>query len=266
MTAAEKLSTESLIKMPNAEYHAMPGLSSSGLSHLARSPAHYQSYKKEGVAETAAMRLGSAIHALVLEKGIGLVLAPSSSRNTKEYKEFAKEHAGKILLLEDEMENAKRAAEAVYKHETAHRLLTGGEPELSAFWKDPNTGVDCRCRPDYFRNDGLVIDLKSTADASSSEFQRSMSVRKYHWQTAWYLRGLEIVTGRKDLNFVHVVVETSEPYGVNVFAIDEPSLNRAREDIERLLAVYSDCMHTGDWPSYPIGIQNLSLRPWEFQS
>ena len=76
----------------NAVYHATEGLSSSGLSRLAQSPAHYQAYKANPPEQTAAMRMGSAVHAAVLENGlnVGMVLkAPPGTRATKAYKEFA---------------------------------------------------------------------------------------------------------------------------------------------------------------------------------
>lgn len=263
---SEKKLTDSLLIMSNADYHASPGMSSSGLKHLARSPAHYKAYKENGIAQTANMRLGSAIHAMALESGSGVLQAPGSTRNTNLYKEFEKAHPGQILLLEDEMEAARRSADAVLKHPTARRLLTSGLPELSGFWNDPNTGVKCRFRPDYLREDGVIVDLKSTSDASAQAFQSAMSSFKYHWQTAWYLRGLSAISGRKELEFVHIVVETSAPFGVNVFAIDAPSLYKANEDIEKLLSIYAEAEHTGQWDSYPIGIQSLSIRPWEFQS
>lgn len=136
---SEKKLTDLLVQMSNADYHASPGMSSSGLKYLARSPAHYKAYKETGIAQTANMRLGSAIHAMALENGSGVLQAPGSTRNTNLYKEFEKAHPGQILLLEDEMDDARRAADSVLAHPAARRLLTSGAPELSGFWNDPNT-------------------------------------------------------------------------------------------------------------------------------
>lgn len=252
--------------MPNAAYHASPHLSSSGLARLAQSAAHFREYKLNPPEPTGPMMLGTAIHSLVLEGGKGVLRAPGSTRSTNLYKDFAKAHPGQVLLLEDEYERASRAAEAVTKHPTARALFNKGKPEQSAFWIDAETKVPCKCRPDYLRDDGIVIDLKSSQDASREEFQRAITQRKYHLQSAWYLDGLSLVLGKKLTDFVHVVVETSAPFGVAIYALDDVALNRAREDIRKLLGKYAEAMHTDEWAGYPTEIQNLSLRAWELTS
>jgi len=250
--------------IPNIGYHSSPGLSSSGLAKLAQSPAHYQAYKSNPIEPTSAMQLGTAIHALVLEGGRGILKAPGSTRSTNLYKDFAKANPGSVLLLEDEYERASRASDAVMKHPVAQALLKNGKAEQSAFWADPETQVLCKCRPDYLRDDGIVIDLKSTMDASEAEFQRAITARKYHWQSAWYLDGLSLVLGKKLTEFVHVVVETQAPFGVAIYALDDGALDKAREDIKKILQIYAECLHTGNWPAYVAEIKNLSLRHWEF--
>lgn len=252
--------------VPNQEYHASPYLSSSGLSRIHQSPSHFQEYKASGIETTSAMNLGSAIHAMTLEGGAGVLLAPGSTRSTNLYKDFAKANQGAILLLEDEHERASRATESVLKHPMAKLLLSKGKAEQSAFWIDPETKVLCKCRPDFLRDDGVVIDLKTTQDGSSSEFQYNIGKRKYHWQSAWYLDGLSHVLGKKLTDFVHLVVETNAPYAVSVYALDDAALEKAREDIRGILKTYAECLHTGEWPGYSSAIQNMSLRSWEFQS
>lgn len=255
--------TGMVVDLPNAAYHATPYLSSSGLSRLAQSAAHFREYKMNPPEPTGAMQLGTAIHAIVLEGGKGVRRAPGSTRSTNLYKDFAKANPGYVLLLEDEYERACRASEAVLKHPTARALFNKGRPEQSAFWIDDETKVPCKCRPDYLRDDGIVIDLKSSADASREEFQRAITQRKYHLQSAWYLDGLSLVLGKKLTDFVHVVVETTAPFGVAIYALDDVALNRARKDIRELLQKYAEAMHTDVWASYPTDIQNLSLRAWE---
>jgi hypothetical protein len=249
--------------IPNSAYHAAPGLSSSGLSRLGQSAAHFRQYKLTPPEQTGPMMLGSAIHAMTLEGGVGVLKAPGSTRGTNLYKTFAEANPGQLLLLEEEYERASRAAEAVLKHPTAKLLLSQGKAEQSAFWVDPETQVLCKCRPDYLREDGVVIDLKSAQDASTAEFQRAITQRRYHLQSAWYLDGLSLVLGKKLSDFVHIVVESSAPYGVSIFALDDMALDRARRDIRGLLMKYAEAMHTDQWPGYPTHIQNLSLRAWE---
>lgn len=54
----------------NADYHGGPGISKSGLDLIAKSPAHLhwaQTAANDNRAPTAAQRIGTAAHALILE-------------------------------------------------------------------------------------------------------------------------------------------------------------------------------------------------------
>lgn len=252
----------------NEAYHAGAGLSSSGLKYLAKSPAHYRAYKENPPEPSAEMRMGTAAHGAILEGYLenGMILkAPGSTRNTNLYKDFVKANPGRIHLMEDEFEAVHRMRDAVLSHPVARSLLSGGKAEQSAFWRDPETDTLCKCRPDYLRPDGLVVDLKTSLSAARKDFQRSMLDFKYHWQTAWYLNGLSLLTGKALENFVHIVVERVPPYGVGIFVLDNASIEKARSDIRQLLSRYADCVHSDEWPTYPAEIQNIELPHWVFE-
>ena len=250
----------------NADYHAHPALSSSGLKYLAKSPAHYLEYKNNPPESSSALLIGSAVHAGFLEDGFsnGMILkAPGSTRATKLYKEFAEANPKGIILLEDEFENVGNVVEALWKHPTVVKLMKDGKAEQSAFWTDPQTGIQCKCRPDYLTSE-LVIDLKTTQDASIDAFQGSVAKYKYHWQTAWYLDGLSLILGKQLENFVHVVVEKEPPYAIGVYVLDNGSLDKARADIEKLKIRFAEALHTGEWQSITTEIQNISIPHWAF--
>lgn len=251
----------------NESYHAAEGLSSTGLKHLAKSPAHYLEYRKNPPEQTPAMAFGSAVHRAVLENGLNdgsVKMVECSTRATKIFKDFAAQHPGALCLPEDEFKRLERVVRAVGSHPVARELLKGGKAEQSAFWE--RDGILCKCRPDYLRaDDGIVIDLKTSADASNEGFQSSIMRYAYHWQSAWYLDGLSKLLGKPLENFVHLVVESEAPHGIGIYVLDNGSLDKAREDISRLMARYTECLHTGEWPSYPTQIQNLGIPHWAFQ-
>ena len=56
--------------LPIEEYLAIPAMSSSGLQQFRRSPAHYHWSRANPVAETDAMRFGTAVHTAILEPGL----------------------------------------------------------------------------------------------------------------------------------------------------------------------------------------------------
>jgi hypothetical protein len=104
--------------MPIEEYHAHPHLSNSGISALLRSPAHYHALSWS---ESKALRIGSAVHALLLEPekvAQLLPVAPDVNKRTNAGKEvFAawerSLRADAVILQGDEREIAENCAEAV---------------------------------------------------------------------------------------------------------------------------------------------------------
>ena len=80
------------------------------------------------------------------------------------------------------------------------RIISGGVAEVSIFWTDPETGLKCKCRPDYLGKD-FITHLK-TWDARSRGKTANKSILDSfmwdgHYRTSWfYLRGLEAM---KDL-------------------------------------------------------------------
>ena len=84
------------------------------------------------------------------------------------WEEWQQNNQGRIILSPEVWEQLHAMAAAVHAHPAAGALLTSvpGEAEKSVYWNDPTTGVLCRCRPDWWREDDVLVDLKTTDDAS----------------------------------------------------------------------------------------------------
>lgn len=249
------------------KYHALDALNSSSLPALAQSGAHFKALKENPFEPTPAMRLGSAVHSMTLEDGLvtGSVLrSPAASRASKAHKDFEAANPGKIILLEDEFAAAVSMMVSIENHELANAFLSEGVSEVTALWETEN-GIKCKARADYWRESiGVIVDLKTSRDASKEAFERTVLDRRYHWQSAWYLDGFSKATNRELRTFVHIVVENTPPYAVACYALDEAALDKAREDIQKLLARYSDCIHSGDFKGYPKDLQMISLPHYGF--
>lgn len=98
-------------------------------------------------------------------------------------------------------------------HPKAAALLTCGAlpPKFSIFWQDADTGIDCRCRPDYIHSSGIIVDLKSTLDASPAAFAKSCANSRYHVQDAFYSEGFYQAAGEWPRGFVFIAVEKPRP-------------------------------------------------------
>jgi hypothetical protein len=116
----------------------------------------------------------------------------------------------------------------VLRHPAAAMLLgLPGKAETTHMWTDASTGLECKCRPDWLTDDGsIVVDLKTTKDASPRGFKQSVANYRYHVQAAWYLHGLEQATGKRPDQFIFICVESTAPYAVAVYAADAEMIER----------------------------------------
>ncbi|MEY2748165.1 MAG: Synechococcus phage, partial [Cyanobacteriota bacterium] len=155
--------------LTNAEYHARPEVSKSGLDMVRRSPLHFWNryLNPDRIIEppTAAMTIGSALHTRVLEPHLfddEYAVAPHCDRRTKEGKmiwaDFEAEAAGKTLLKAEDALQIAAMADSLRRHPAARVLLNkAGKAEQSYFWTDDETGEKCKCRPDFHTDDRRII-------------------------------------------------------------------------------------------------------------
>ena len=138
-----------------------------------------------------------------------------------------------------------------------------GKAETTHMWTDAGFGLECKCRPDWLTNDGsIVVDLKTTKDASPRGFKQSVANYRYHVQAAWYLHGLEQATGKRPDQFIFICVESTAPYAVAVYAADAEMIERGHDQAMRDLAKLAVCKAADHWPSYSEQIETLSLPAW----
>lgn len=270
------VSSDELEGVENADYHRHSAVSKSHLDLVARSPLHYWArYVDPNRVEpepTPAMLMGTAVHTHVLELDQWdqrYVAAPEAiDRRTKAGKEawaaFEAEAAGRSVISRADADLVMAIGRAVHGHPAAAALLSwDGQAETTHMWTDAATGLECKCRPDWLLNDGLiVVDLKTTEDASPAGFRKSISSWRYHVQTAWYLHGLEQATGKRPDQFVFICVEKKPPHAVAVYAADAEMVEAGMAQAMRDLQVLADCKAAGSWPGYSDQVELISLPPW----
>lgn len=252
--------------LSNEDYHGGEGVSKSGLDLIARSPAHYRARYIDGAdtTPTPAMLFGTAFHTAILEPGRfaeEYLAAPKCNRGTKAWMAFEAKNPGKTIIKPGEFDSIRRMVESVQSHPVARGALLAGKPEQSVFWEDPDTGSLCRCRPDFWRDDGAIIDVKTAADGGPEEFMRSASTYRYHVQAAFYLDGC-LATGNSSGEFFLVVVEKEAPFNVSFFLASNEMVAAGRDAYRENLDTYDKCIRTDDWPGYPAGPLTLNLPPW----
>lgn len=241
------------------------------LKELARTPKHYRAWlASNDQHETPALLFGRALHALVLEPDL---FAREWARQpefgdlrTKAGKErrddWLSMHRGVTPVSAEDWERLQAMRDAVMAHPIAGKLFTGGVAESTAIWTDPEHGLLCKARMDYYVvSRGLVIDLKSTEDASEGEFVRSVVKYRYHVQHAHYASAFQTL-GQELRAFLFAAVEKTPPYAVNVHCIDADAEARGMELRDRDMAKLNHCLQTDSWPAYEPTIHTLSLPRW----
>lgn len=255
-------------------YHCGPGISKTGLDHIAVSPARFYSLHLDPARppekERAGQLEGQLAHCAILEPAEfdkRYAVGPDVSRATKAWKEWeATLPAGVVAIKPDQRETALRQAESVRKLPDVAEALGSGRPEVSAYWIDPETGVLCRCRPDWTHpaseSGVILLDVKTYSDASPDEFARQIARKRYHVQDAYYSDGYARASGKEVLAFIFVAVETEWPYAASAVMLDDQGRDAGRALYRRDLDTYARCLQANAWPGYGSAIHQVSLPAW----
>jgi len=263
-----------VLDMPEAEYHAHPALSSTGVRSLLKCPERYRSDLEHGRPPKDAFDLGSVVHGAVLGTGWPLAVWDGDWTDTgaRAFRDEARS-SGQTPIKGEQLAGVEAIKRRVLFDRWAGPLLDRpGLPEISLFWIDPETGVRCRARLDMLTetDDGrpLYVEVKTTRNATRHALQRHVAEFGYHMQQEWNLDGL-IHTGLDpyaDAVCKFVFVETTRPYPVVVVNLDDQAAAFGRDANRRGLRLYQRCVESGDWPSYVNNEITVGLPRWaQFQ-
>jgi len=265
--------------MSNDDYRQSYGLSHSEAKLLRMKTPHHLHMIRSSAGRfpprkpTPQMLLGTATHCAVLE--------PLSferrycadlevSKNSNAYKEFAQECANFNLtpISTEDRERAFMMRDSLLRNPQIADALDGlGRSEVSAWWSDPETGVVCKCRPDRVRetrggSGALLIDLKTTSDASPYAFSKSIATFGYHTQCDWYVDGYARAAKIDVDGMLFIVVESEFPYACAAYTLDDVALEQAKRENARVRRVFKACSTSGIWPGYSDAVQDIGLPRW----
>lgn len=258
--------------IPDHVYHGDPvpagSLSVSGAKKLLppSSPAVYKHERENGQPHKRVFDIGHGAHFQVLGVGPELVILdyPDWRTGKAQVERDAAYAAGKVPLLEHEFVQVRDMATALRRHPRAADVLSGdGLPEQSLFWRDPDTGVWCRARPDWMTPD-RIVDYKTCNEVTLEAISKTIYNFGYHQQADWYSGGaslLDVVA--PDAPFYFVFQSKTPPYLVVVVELDEFALDAGRARNERARQIYAECMASGRWPGPADDqIELVSLPPF----
>lgn len=267
----------------NKEYHDNKEyISASGLKKIKKSPLHF---KEEITEQSDAMVFGTAYHTYILEpenfESEIFVFDPlkrpepdknfNSNANKLWKNDIYLQHEHVITM--EQFEQIKAMQKRLFKNIYVRYLFRKGEAEKSYLMNTTtfeNKPLGIKIRPDYLKkNKRVIVDLKTTVDASELGFQKNAAKFDYHIQAALYTDIVEQY--HKDglpWSFIFVAQEKAPPYAYGVYEASPQFISQGRYEYEQLLLLYQQCKDNDRWPGYQVfvenkfGIKELNLPPW----
>ncbi len=234
--------------IPNEDYHAGVGISSSYIRRFGQSQLHAIEHKQES---TPNLKFGTAAHALIVEGQEAFdkeVRVLTGSPYTKAYKEEKAEYEeqGFIVLKEDDVNLIQSMKDSMVYEGNSYLNAKGKVAEASIYWYEDD--VLCKCRPDMLcpplkepnsDNKIVIIDYKTTISCEPFSFNKSVKKYGYDMQAAWYRRGL-LMAGYDVEDFVFIAQEKVHPYASKVFRITKEQMDFGWTMMESYLNDYKE--------------------------
>ena len=234
--------------IPNEDYHAGVGISSSYIRRFGQSQLHAIEHKQES---SPNLKFGTAAHALIVEGQEAFdkeVRVLTGSPYTKAYKEEKAEYEeqGFIVLKEDDVNLIQSMKDSMVYEGNAYLNAKGKVAEASIYWYEDD--VLCKCRPDMLcpplkepnsDNKIVIVDYKTTISCEPFAFNKSVKKYGYDMQAAWYRRGL-LMAGYDVEDFVFIAQEKVHPYASKVFRITKEQIDFGWTMMENYLEDYKE--------------------------
>lgn len=256
--------------MSMTEYAALPGWNYSAIKYGRRSMAHARhAADDKGREQSDAMLIGEALHCWLLERDLWdkrFIVAEVPDRRSKlgkeEYAGLVNAAAGRSIITPEQAELVRGMARRISMHPRARELRDAkGQTEVVITWDDPS-GLRCKARLDKISVDqGIIVDIKTTKNASDSAFGRDAANYGYPLQAAMYERACSMA-GIAIQGIEIIAVENEPPHGVNVFQVTQQQRDYFGEVLNALLLDVAACEKSGKWPGYDTAPRPLALPGW----
>lgn len=267
--------------MSNKQYHATPAISASWLKMLDKSPYHlwhhYISKDRQQQQPTPAMLLGSLTHTLVLEteklESEYVIVPEGIDKRSKDGKMFFAEieASGKVPVKQADFDHCLSMAKAMNANPGFIELRRHEhENERTFFWDDDETGLHCKMRPDTLVHpcssypNGVVTDVKTTADASPQGFARQFFALGYHIQAAHNAIGFMKAFGTDEPPmFIFECVEKDAPHVTQCYRVPVDVMEYGMRVVAELMDTAAGCFEHDAWPGYTQEVfAELSVPAW----
>lgn len=245
-------------------------IGSSDIKNFIRSPKHCRYAKDHPKEPTPTLEFGTIFHSVALEPDT-VVVAPELNMRKKadkaEMEVFKAANADKVIATPAQYEQAKNMVDAIMNHRIARSLMEApGEIEITGTFLEPTLDIQSKIRVDKLnREDHIMIDLKSTVDASEEAFEKDIYKFGYDVSGCWYNLGGHQIDHIK-YDFILIAAEKEPPHGVNTVTLTEDKhFKIAYREIDGILHSLHQCIKKDHWPCYPQKLISPDVPAWKYK-
>lgn len=274
-----------MTNITRTNYWDHPWVSQSKLKDLDPPALYYAKHIAKTVPQkdTAAMRKGRALHALLLEPESFDVRFPvfeGELRTAAAKAEYAQIGGAASMLdgcpMRDikgdggDLADIRAMVESIRRHPRASKLvdnLVVGSAEQPIAWEDPTTGIGCKARLDFIAKVGdslALVDVKKTAEGGTKTdaIERAIWNYGYHLQAAHYRAGARANGFHVDSALL-IFVEDAAPFCVRVVQLDGEAISRGESLRMARLDLLATCIADRRWPG-PANdlVETVGLPRW----
>lgn len=203
----------------DAEYFANPGISFSEMKLALQGPVVYRNSKRYPF-ESSAMNFGTMFHEKILFGKDPDKITPAAKRDL----DAMANQIASIQFLQELLGHKDKII------------------EVPGFWEGQ------KCKPDLrIPSLKLIVDLKTTSDATPESFKWSAKKFMYHLQARHYLDVASKIDSFEYENFIFVVCEKTAPYNVFLYEVAPNILHQAVSLKEKAIQDLTTFQHDLDF-------------------
>lgn len=180
----------------------------------------------------------------------------------------AQEKDGKTVLTDEQLDRIRRIHADASAYPLVKAGILNGRVERSMFWKDTETGIWLRARPDVIPSaDGVYADLKTTSSFSEDFLEKQLFDASYFIQAAitrMVCRGLDMPFE----TFCLVYVLNDDVPDTAHVEIDQFDIDRGERLVRWCLRTIRQCLEAGHWPGampFNEGERRIQMKSFQKQ-
>lgn len=193
----------------------------------------------------------------------------------RDWKKAQIELAGdKYILMQNDKKESNEDLQAMVKScndkPFIKSLVSTSEKQVSIFWKDLESGLSLKTRPDLIKetpNGVVIVDVKTCKDASPNGFAKDAATLNYPIQATMQIQGVEEMIGPVS-HYFYLAVEKTAPYNAQLYRLTDEDREFFDGQTRELYSKVAKAKESGIYPGYEEqadnaqGIIDLPIPLW----